>query len=324
MKTASGATLAILNTTGEVKILRADFYTFTLRSGTVLRFTDADRNLVVSGNTYVSGPIIERSKTKQSIGVNVDTVQVTLFDRGNTTLSGKPIVHQFKNGLFKGATCLIQKGFFLSFDDTTPGLVHWFQGLVGAPSCDHMSAAFEVRSHMDLLNQQMPRDVYQDTCGNTLYDAVCGAVPATFTFTGTASSVVDRKQFTLSGVSQADTYFALGKAWFTSGANVGQPARTIKRYASGVVELFQPFPYDVAPGDVLVCRAGCDKLPASCGPAKFNRYATGYKAQRFIPVPETAVEGGGVGGTASSSGSSGSAIIGSSGTSVRGQGSYQV
>lgn len=323
MKTATAATLAILNSTGDVKILRADLYTFTLRNGTVLRFTDADINLVVSGQLFISGPNIVRSKTKQTIGVNVDTVQVQLFDAGSYLLSGKPIVHQFRNGLFKGATCKIQKLFLLDFADTSPGPVDWFEGLIGAPSCDHMSASFEVRAFTDQLNQQMPRDVYQATCGNSLYDSVCGAVPATFTFTGTATAVVDRKKFTLSGVTQADTYFALGKAWFTSGANVGQPPRTIKKYASGVVEVFQPFPYDVASGDVLVCRAGCDKLPASCGPSKFNRYATGFKAQPFIPVPETAVEGGGVGGTTSTSGSTGTAVVGSAGTAGRRPGTYQ-
>lgn len=321
MKTADAATLALLNTTGDVKILRADLYTFTLKNGSVLRFTDADIMLPIGGNNFLSGPGITRTKTKQSVGITVDTVQVSITDSGNTLVNGKPILHQIRNGVFRGATCKIQKMFLSSWTDLSPAPVDWFEGIIGAPSVDNMVGSFEVRGMNEMLNKQMPADIHQDTCNNDLYDAVCGANRAAFTFNGSAGVVTDRKRFVLSGVVQADTYFVFGKVKFTSGQNVGQPARTVKKYAAGVLEVFQPFPYDIAPGDACTVEAGCDKMYDS-GCVKFGRQSTGFQATPFIPVPETAIEGGGVGGTAPSSGSAGTAVIGSPGTAARHPGSY--
>lgn len=323
MKTATATTLAILNTTGEVKILRADLFTITPKNGSVIRFTDADINLVVGANTFVSGPVIQRSKTKQSVGINVDSMQVTIVDSGSTLVNGQPIVHQFKNGYFKGAILKVEKLFLLDWNDTSPGAVHWFEGVVSEPACDHMSVNFQVKSLLSSLNKQMPEDIYQSTCNNTLFDNVCGASAASFTFAGcTATSVVDRTKFTLSGTSQATGYFALGKVKFTSGANAGQPARTIKSYTGGVIEVFQPFPYDIANGDACTAVAGCDKLRGTCN-TKFNRLGTGFQATPYVPVPETAIEGGGVGGTAPSQGYNGSLTIGSAVSAARARGTYQ-
>lgn len=322
MKTADAATLAILNTTGLVQILRADLYTFSLKNGSVLRLTDADIALRIGGNLFINGPLISRSKTKQTVGLTVDTVQVTITDSGGTLVNGKPILHQIRNGVFRGATVKIEKLFLTSWTDLSPAPVEWFVGITGAASVDNMSASFEVRAMTEMLNKQMPADIHQDTCNNDLFDEVCGANRATFTFNGAAGTVTSRTVFALSGVAQADHYFTLGKAWFTSGANAGQPPRTVKKYISGVLEVFQPFPYDAVPGDVLVVESGCDKTYAG-GCAKHGRQATGFQATPFIPVPETAVEGGGVGGSASSSGSTGSSVIGSITTAARGRGTYQ-
>lgn len=324
MKTASAATLALLNAAGEKKILRADLYTFTLKDGSVLRYCDADKALTVGGNTFNTGPIIQRSKTKQTVGLTVDSVQVTIFDNGSTLVQGKPIIHQFKNGYFKGATLLVEKLFLESWDDTSAGAVHWFEGMISEPSCDHMSVSFQVKSMVALLNKQMPEDMYQTTCNNSLFDEVCGALESSFTFSAcSAGAVTDRTKFVLNGTTQADGYFVFGKVRFTSGANAGQPARTVKKYVSGVIEVFQPFPYDIQPGDACVAVAGCDKLyDSSNGCVKFGRQSTGFSGTPFIPVPETAVEGGGVGGTSSSPGSQGGFSGGSSSTAGRRPGSY--
>lgn len=321
MKTAAAPTLAILNTTGDVQILRADLYTFSLKNGSVLRFTDADINLPIGGNTFISGPGISRTKTKQTTGLTVDMVQVTISDDGSTLVNGKPILHQIRNGVFRGATVKIQKLFLASWTDLTPPPVDWFDGIVGAPSVDNLTASFEVRAMTEVLNKQMPSDIHQDTCNNDLFDAVCGANRASFTFTGSAGTVTDRKAFVLSGVSQPDHYFTFGKAWFTNGANAGQPPRTVKKYIGGSVEVFQPFPYDIAPGDVCVIEAGCDKLYEG-GCAKFGRQSTGFQATPFIPIPETAIEGGGISGPAPTSGGTGSSAVGSAVSAAKGAGTY--
>lgn len=320
MKTADAATLALLNAVGPVQVLRADLWTITTKAGTVVRLTDADINIPQGANTFLKGPVIQRSQSKQSVGVNVDSIQVTLSDAGTLLVNGKPIIQQFLNGYFDAAIVTLQKLFLSSWTDLTPAPVDWFTGRISDVSCDHMNVNFMIKDMKELLNQQQPNDVHQATCNNTLFDNVCGANAATFTFNCTATSIVDRKKFTLSGTTQADGYFELGKVKVTGGANAGL-SRMVKVYAGGVVEVFNPFPYDFVSGDTLQATAGCDKTYAG-GCAKIGRQSTGFKGYEFIPVPETAVEGGGMGGTAGSSGSTGGGTVGSAGTAGKYSGTY--
>ncbi len=319
MRSASAATLAILN--GTAMILRADLYTITLVNGLVLRFTDADIPLTVAGQTYLKGPVITRSSTKQSIGIAVDSVTVTIGDDGSTLVSGLPIIQQIAKGLFRGAKVEVAKLFLASFDDTSPGAVPWFTGMVSETEAEFGSAELTVNSVTELLNQQMPRESYQPTCNNTLFDSSCGLSRAAYTTTATVTAgfTPTTTKFKHSGTLQANTYFALGKATFTTGANAGQ-ARTIKSYTSGVVEFFYPLAVAPALADAVTIVPGCDKLDATCT-TKFNNRAR-LKATPYVPVPETAVGSSTSAGVIGSPGGTGSGSSGSVSTSVRGAGKY--
>ena len=61
-----------LQTATEIRM--ADLYTITLTSGTVLRLTTWDANLVVSGNTFLTGPpSIKRSAIEEKLGLDVSS-----------------------------------------------------------------------------------------------------------------------------------------------------------------------------------------------------------------------------------------------------------
>jgi len=349
MKTASAAVLAILANANNSAIKRADLYTFTLKNGTVLRFTDADIPLVVGGFTFNNSLVIKRSQTKQGIGVSVDSVSITIATSlpvggglreletgdllqlesltgfraleasGGMSILGKPLIHQFRNGLFDGAQVLLQKLFLADWNDTSPGPVNWFEGRVADVSCGQIAVQITIKSMLELLNTQMPATLFQPSCNNTLFDTMCALSAPTYTFAGTATSVVSRTEFTMSGFAQADGYFALGKVKINDGANAGQ-SRTIKSYIGGVVKLFGPFPYDVEANASISASAGCDKTKAVCT-TKFANLARN-KSFPYIPVPETALEGGSAPGTTGSSGGTGVGTVGSDASARRAVGTY--
>ena len=55
----------------------------------------------------------------------------------------------------------------------------------------------EVLSALELLNIQMPRNVYQSVCLHTVYDGGCALVKATYTVTGSVASGASISGFTL-------------------------------------------------------------------------------------------------------------------------------
>lgn len=92
MKNASGALAALLN--GNTEFLMADLYTLTLWDGTIKRWTDADQDIVFNGSTFRSvkdqdtaTPILARGTTRCVVGLEVDTLDVTL-KCGQTVLIG--------------------------------------------------------------------------------------------------------------------------------------------------------------------------------------------------------------------------------------------
>lgn len=83
MKAASGALIALLNSGNT--FLMADLYTVTLWDGTVYRWTDADTDITFGGNVFhaaadqgSSVPLIERGTTRCVVGLEVDTLDLTL------------------------------------------------------------------------------------------------------------------------------------------------------------------------------------------------------------------------------------------------------
>ena len=323
MKVASAATLAILNNSQNVPVKRADCYTFTLKNGTVLRFTSADIALTIGGFTFGIGPVISRTLTRQSLDLNVDTIDIDIYTGGRagdaTQVNGKPMIQQFIAGLFDGATVTVQKAFLTSWTDTSPGLVNWFSGHISDIQCGLMSIKIKVSALTDALNQQMPNVVYQASCNNTFCDANCTLLAASFATAGqTASGTITQSSFGVTGTSRADGFYTLGKVKFTSGANSGI-SRSVKSYLSNVATVFKLFPYPIVAGDVFTISQGCDKQQATC--TSYSNLIN-FRGYPYIPTPETAIAGGTSPGSVTAAGFSGGTVVGSSTTSNLGHGTY--
>lgn len=280
MKTASAATIALLagNT-----FLIAELYTITLFGGTILRYTDADGDLVYAGNTYAAtSPKVTRDKIKTTAGIEVDSMGVKLYAGASDLIQGIPFPQFCANGGFDGARFKVERCFMATYGDTSAGVINMFSGRVSDVKPSRYEIELSIVSDVELLDVNMPRNVYSVGCSHTLYDAGCGVVKAGFA-TATAVLAGSTPSTLLCGLAQASTYFDGGTILFGSGQNAGV-TRTVKSYTPGQINLSLSLPYAPANGDAFNAYAGCDKQQSTCS-SKFNQL-THFRGFPYVPTPE--------------------------------------
>lgn len=274
-------------------------YAFTLIDGTALYYASGDVDIKVGSQVYscggTSGPYLDRTgnraKVSWKLGLEVDTLSFDVMP-GSSTVEGIPFLSAVRQGVFDGAELTYSRAYWPKQDYQTPVVptdtLVLFVGRVAEIDFGRSAASFQINSHLELLNQPMPRNLYQGGCVNTLYDASCGLAKASFGIDGTAGAGSTASLISMS-FGQATGYFDLGSIQFTSGANAGI-ARGVKSYthgSPGSASLTMPFPAAPATGDAFTIYPGCDKTLVSCA-SKFNNLANN-RSFPFVPTNETAV-----------------------------------
>jgi uncharacterized phage protein (TIGR02218 family) len=157
-----------------------------------------------------------------------------------------------------------------------------FHGLVATiDNIGRLSCKMTVKSMLNKLAVDMPRDIWQPSCLNTLYDGLCTMVKAANGASGTVGSS-PTLNFIPWPASTADIYDQ-GTITFESGANVGV-SRTVQTSTTSGLTLARPLDYLPAAGDSFVVYKGCDKSMATCQ-AHFNNLAN-FRGFPFVPPPE--------------------------------------
>lgn len=188
-------------------------------------------------------------------------------------------------GQFDGAEVQVERAYMPTYGDVSAGTVIIHIGRMGDVEVDGLLVTFTVNSHMELLNQKLPRNIYQPGCVWTLYDAGCGLSKAAFTFSRTLLAGSSASILKITD-GHAVGYYDLGTIKFTSGAN-NKVSRTVKSWDGTNLVLFVPLPRAVNTGDALDCSAGCDLQQATCS-GKFANLVN-FRAFPYLPLAETAV-----------------------------------
>jgi len=290
-KTTSAALAALLATR---QFWCAKLFTFTLTNGTVLRYCSGDVDITYSGNVFSAGgqtgPYFERgdnkAKAHYAIGTQVDTLTFDVIP-GSGTVGNFSFNLACIFGLFDGASLLYQKAYMPTYGDTSVGVYDMFKGRVGDITLGRSMVTFVINSYLELLDQTLPRNLYQSGCNNTLYDTSCGVNPALFNAPGTVQggSTAGTIMTVLSG---ATGFYDLGKLVMTSGQLNGF-AVGIKSWTNGLpgtLLLNKPFPQAPTVGDTFTAYAGCDKKQQTCA-GKFSNFAN-FRGTPYVPVPESA------------------------------------
>ena len=290
MKPASSALISYLNgarANPDVPLFMADVFTFTLRSGLILCYTNVDVTFTYSGNTYLANSIlVDGLKYKAAIGLDVDQQQITVAARSTDTITGgAPFLQALRDGSFDSCEIERARVFFSDrIGGTAIGSVTLFKGRLGnVDQIGRTTAKLTVNSDLVLLDIDMPRNLYQPTCLHTLYDSGCTLVKNAF---GTNGNVGASSTASVINWTGASANHQQGSITFVTGVNAGVTAN-VNAVTPGVsLTLGYPLQSVPSPGDAFTVYFGCDHTAATCQ-AKFNNLAN-FRGFPYVPPPELA------------------------------------
>jgi uncharacterized phage protein (TIGR02218 family) len=284
MKAASPTLIALLGSSNQ--FIMADLYTITLVGGTVLRYSAAPTALTVSGYTFVLGPKFERSKTRVVIGTQVDELDVIVYPEATDLIGGTSFLEAAWQGELDGALLQLERVFMPTYGDTGPGTVVLFAGRISDIDCTRTGIDIKCRSHLELLNIQMPRRLWQSSCTHLFGDAMCqfdrSALQATFAAEPGSTQV----QIATSVSPSPANLYAQGTITCVTGENAGS-SRTVADLSGGWVYVKLAFLSPVMLGDQFQLLPGCDRTLGTCKNV-FNN-SVHFGGFPYIPTPETAV-----------------------------------
>ncbi|HAV4218478.1 DUF2163 domain-containing protein [Acinetobacter baumannii] len=285
MRQASPKLIALLDAN---QFIMADLYTITTIQGIEYRYTNYDFDLTVGGKVFSSqGPIISREGISLSLGIEVDNLSITIGTKESTKFGEVPVAQAFHNGVLDGARFKLERIFMdaQTPTDTSAGTLVLFEGRIVEPEFDRYEIKASVVSDVDGLKLQMPRNLYQPGCLNTLFDSACGLHSADFAVNTTiaANSTPNR---ILCDLSQPQGWFTQGVVEFLEGANIGIK-RTVRLHEAGSLILTLPLLKMPEIGEAIRVYPGCDKRLDTCT-NRFNNRAR-FRGAPFVPVPETSI-----------------------------------
>lgn len=261
---------------GEVTTL-CHAWRVTRRDGTVMGFTDHDRNLSFGGVDYFAASGFEASEAEDSGGLSAEGGDIS---GGFSTEAIRS--EDLSAGRYDGAKVEV---YTLNWQDPSHRLLLRTAEL-GEVRREGGLFRAELRRLTHALDQVHGR-VYGHRCDAVLGDGQCGvniADPA-FRATATVSAVLDDMHLRVGGLSAfAERFFRYGVLTFIGGAAAGRAADIEdQRKAGGADELtfWLPVPAGVAVGDTMLVTAGCDKRFSTCR-AKF---ANGLNFRGFPHMP---------------------------------------
>lgn len=282
MKSMSGGLTALLQSARSLFV--CELFTLTLVGGQVYRWSNTDVPVTVSGQLFVSGPIIERGSVRTSVGMAVPSCDVTFYATDAITVLGAPLLQAARRGVLDGAELKIERAFTDDPANAITGTVHVFEGRLSDCEILSKSARFTIKAHLELLDTPFPIYTYKPECVWALYGPGCGVSKAAHALGVTAQSGSSASAIQCS-VTGSGTY-SLGEIIGVTGANAGV-RRTVKAHTAGQLLLSYPLPTAPAVGDTFTVYKGCDKTQATCS----ARFANGarFKGFPFVPRHEVAV-----------------------------------
>ena len=256
----------------------------TLTDGTVLGFTNHDRDLTFDSVTYEASTGFLGTEIESQLGMSVDNMDVYgAVDSDNISET------DLEAGLYDNAQVEVH---LVNWEDVSQRVI-MKKGNLGEVKRGAVMFQTEVRGISNELQNTKGR-IYEYGCDVLLGDGRCakaGLSGATYTGNGTVASTNGYSSVVATGIdSYATGWFSRGLLTFTSGANNGI-VREVKAHfnTSGVVtvSLWQPTPFAIAATDTFDVRAGCDKTFKTCK-AKFGN-EDNFRGFPHIPGSNTII-----------------------------------
>jgi uncharacterized phage protein (TIGR02218 family) len=260
--------------TGATTVARC--WAVTRADGTVLGFTDHDRELAFAGLSFRPETGLSALAVVQGNGLSVDNSEAL------GVLSSEAVTEaDIEAGRYDGAEVRLW-------------LVNWaapeerelrFRGTLGEIRRGDGAFHAELRGPAEALNRPLGR-LYEKGCGAVLGDAACRFDTAAPGFSATLpAGETAGGAFRLPGLGGfAPRWFERGRLSVLSGRAKGLSGivRSDRRQGGlRAIELWQPIRAPIAPDDTIRLEAGCDRRAETCR-AKFANIAN-FRGFPFIP-----------------------------------------
>ncbi len=249
----------------------------TRGDGTMLGFTDHDRDLVVQGVACAAATGWTAGAADAALGFSPGTAAAA------GALDSETITEaDIARGLYDGAAIAAWR-----VDWSEPELyVRLWSGTISRLVREGPGFTAEIEGPLAALDRVAGR-TYGRLCDADLGDGRCKADVSGGAFNGAGAvvSVRDNRRLVVSGLDGFDAgWFARGRLVFTSGANAGATALVAAHEAGAggvVLTLFERPLAGIAPGDGFTVRAGCDKRFETCA----TRFDNTLNFQGFPHIP---------------------------------------
>lgn len=266
----------------------------TRQDSTVLGFTSFDEDITFNGVTYEKSSALDATALRGQLGSGVDNMELM-----GLLNSHKITDTDLLAGLYDGSTVEL---YLINYLVPSQGVVTLLTGTLGEVNFEDGQYTVEFRSLSQRLSQQVV-ELTSPTCRVQAFgDARCaanGGVGGThplsfFQRTGVAVvSVPSSTQINFGADPNPAGYYDYGRIIFTSGLNNGI-IREVKSHVvspgNAVLNLQEPFPFTVAPGDVATLEAGCDRNFSTCV-GKFSN-AANFRGEPHVPGTDQILQRG--------------------------------
>lgn len=256
----------------------------TRRDGQVFGFTSHDQDVTISAVDYEAAQGLDVTGIVTTAGLGVDNLELTTLDDGSLfTLA------QVLGGLWQGAAFVV---FRYNWANTADGTEPLIAGTIGNVTMRSGMVVAELRGLQQYLQQNVGA-VSSKTCRARLGDARCGVSLASWTHSGTVTTVTDRQVFRASAMAQAADYFGEGLLTWATGNNAALEMKVKVHASGGNFTLSLPMPAAIQVGDTFSVIAGCRKRLAEDCVTKFSNvlnfqgepHRPGIDAITAIPAP---------------------------------------
>ena len=282
------AALAALKATR--KWVRAEVCRITLPDETTpILLSTADYPILApSAETFtLGGPLLSRGDIVRQAGLGVQNLELRVTPRATNLIYGRSWRQCLRDGIFDGAK--VEYLFAFSAlsapgDCTSIGLELQFVGEIADAYPKGLQLILNCEDPLRRLDTQFPVALFQNQCVNTLYDANCGLVKASYTESKSVGASPTITTIPMTSANPAG-FYDLGTLRFTSGTCQGI-RRLVRSWNGTALTLAQALPRVPTAGDTFTITRGCNKSYAAC--TAFGNQAKHRGFQR-IPVAETAI-----------------------------------
>jgi len=223
-------------------------------NGTWIGLTDLDVDVDVNGLVFVSASGYEPTDYESNVSTGVNNADISgLLGSAGFTIT------EATSGNFDNAEVIITL-----YDYGNSTVVRRIaRGFWGEVKSDRGKYTAEFRALSQQLNNAICRTI-QATCDAEFCDTRCSLDAATYTVTGTLTSVTSQQEVVDTSRTEADDHFRYGKLTITRGENAGISRDVKHSLATGEITFYRPFPFLPLVDDEYELIEGCDKTFTDC------------------------------------------------------------